>query len=194
MHRKGKSRCVTCNNIKFSQKKFRSNVTHKTYNVIFANESVLDCGSENIIYLITCTRCGIQYVGETVNALRFRMNAHRQSIKDNKDTLVAMHFNSTCSLEHFSVQPIEIISGNGRNEKSTKQRKLREAFGLRNYVQFILMDLMIIVMGRTGPIKMAILLHPLSLIKHVYLGRNVVIRRSIIIAKIGNMKIFFGKL
>ena len=85
----------------FSQKIFRSNVTHKTYNVLFANETVLDCGSENIIYLITCTRCGIQYVGETVNTLRFRMNAHRQSIKDNKDTLVAIHFNSACSLEHF---------------------------------------------------------------------------------------------
>jgi hypothetical protein len=117
--------------MRFPQKIFRSNVTHKTYNVIFANESVLDCGSENIIYLITCTRCGIQYVGETVNTLRFRMNAHRQSIKDNKDTLVAMHFNSTCSLDHFSVQPIEIISGNGRNEKSAKQRKLREAFWIK---------------------------------------------------------------
>jgi len=91
MHRKGKSRCVTCKAMKFSQKIFRSNVTHKTYNVIFANEHVIDCGSENIIYLITCTRCGIQYVGETVNALRFRMNAHRQSIKDKKDTLVATH-------------------------------------------------------------------------------------------------------
>ena len=29
MHRENKSRCVTCKNMKFSQKKFRSNVTHK---------------------------------------------------------------------------------------------------------------------------------------------------------------------
>ena len=87
--------------VKFSQKNFRSNVTHKTYNVIFANEDLMDCGSENIIYLITCTRCSIQYVGETVNALRFRMNAHRQSIRDHKETLVAMHFNGACSLEHL---------------------------------------------------------------------------------------------
>ena len=35
------------------------------------------------------------YVGETVNTLRFRMNAHRQSIKDKKETLVANHFNNT---------------------------------------------------------------------------------------------------
>ena len=70
----------------FSQKIFRSTVTHKTYNVIFANENMLDCSSTNIIYLITCTRCGIQYVGETANALHFRMNAHRQSIKDKKDS------------------------------------------------------------------------------------------------------------
>ena len=53
------------------------------------------------------------------------MNAHRQSIRDHKETLVAMHFNGSCSLEHLSVQPIEIISGNGIDEKPTKQRKLR---------------------------------------------------------------------
>ena len=86
MHRKYKSKCVTCKSMKFSQKNFRSNVTHKTYNVIFANKDLMDCGSENIIYLITCTRCSIQYVGETVNELRFIMNAHRQSIRDHRDT------------------------------------------------------------------------------------------------------------
>jgi hypothetical protein len=59
------------------------------------------------------------------------MNTHRQSIKDKKDTVVAMHFNSTCTLKDFSVQPIEIISGDGRTEKSTKQRKLREAFWIK---------------------------------------------------------------
>ena len=66
-----------------------------------------------------------------MNALRFRMNAHRQSIRDHKETLVAMHFNGACSLEHLSVQPIEIISGNGRDERPTKQRKLREAFWIK---------------------------------------------------------------
>ena len=59
------------------------------------------------------------------------MNAHRQSIKDKKDTLVATHFNNACSLDHFSVQPIESISGDGRNEKSAKQRKLRETFWIK---------------------------------------------------------------
>ena len=39
-----------------------------------------------------------------------------------------MHVNGACSLEHLSVQHIEIISGNGREERPTKQRKLREAF------------------------------------------------------------------
>jgi len=59
------------------------------------------------------------------------MSAHRQSIKDKKETLVAMHFNGACSLDHFSVQPIELISGDGRNEKSTKQRKLRESYWIK---------------------------------------------------------------
>src|SRR5580704_10857751 len=165
MHRKNKSRCVTCKSMKFSQKNFRSNVTHKTYNLIFANEDLMDCGSENIIYLITCTRCSIQYVGETVNELRFRMNAHRQSIRDHKETLVAMHFNGACSLEHLSVQPIEIISGNGRGERPIKQRKLREAFWMKELRTVYPYGLNIVAMDKTGLTKMTMILHPRYVIK-----------------------------
>ena len=111
---------------------------------------MVDCGSENIIYLITCTKCGIQYVGETVNTLRFRMNAHRQSIKDKKETLVANHFNNTCSLDHLSVQPFEIIGGDGRSEKSAKQRKL-STYSLPIWA--------IVVMDKIGRIEMTMILH-----------------------------------
>ena len=93
------------------------------------------------------------------------MNAHRQSIKDKKETLVAMHFNGACSLDHFSVQPIELIS-DGRNEKSTKQRKLRASYWIKNLARFTHMALTIVAMHKTGTIKMTIVLHPQFLIKH----------------------------
>jgi hypothetical protein len=115
----------------FSQKLFSSSVTHKVYDVIFGNKNVLDCGSENIIYLISCKRCALQYVGETVNSLRLRMNGHRDAIRKNADTLLASHFNGPCTLKDFSVQPIESIGGNGRDEKSLKFRKLRESFWMK---------------------------------------------------------------
>ena len=35
------------------------------------------CKTSNIIYLIQCRKCKMQYVGETENPLHLRMNEHR---------------------------------------------------------------------------------------------------------------------
>ena len=35
------------------------------------------CKTTNIVYLITCTKCGKQYVGETGDHVNQRMNDHR---------------------------------------------------------------------------------------------------------------------
>ena len=59
---------------------FRSNVTHKTYNIVSPSLS-MNCGTVNIIYLVTCRKCGIQYVGETGQSLRKRLNNHRNRLK-----------------------------------------------------------------------------------------------------------------
>ena len=42
----------------------------------------MDCNSRNLIYVITCTGCGGQYIGETGDILRNRVRVHRQQIKD----------------------------------------------------------------------------------------------------------------
>ena len=41
----------------------------------------MSCNSINTIYLITCTKCKFQYVGETGRTLRERFNNHRSDIK-----------------------------------------------------------------------------------------------------------------
>ena len=56
---------------------------------------------------------------------------HIVNLLSKKSSLVVNHFNNTCSLDHLSVQPIEIIGGDGRSEKSAKQRKLRETFWIK---------------------------------------------------------------
>ena len=52
------------------------------------------CKSSNLIYCIECTRCGLQYVGETMDKMMTRFQAHWQTI-DNKQTQydVSEHFN-----------------------------------------------------------------------------------------------------
>ena len=53
-----------------------------------------NCSTENIIYLISCTKCDREYVGETMNTLRSRMNQHKSDIRRAAQTPVADHFNA----------------------------------------------------------------------------------------------------
>lgn len=48
----------------------------------------------NCIYLIYCSKCNLQYVGETRNTLATRVSQHRYNIKNNKEghTLIVQHF------------------------------------------------------------------------------------------------------
>jgi len=53
----------------------------------------LDCQSTNVIYLITCTECQQQYVGETGRSLETRLQEHCADARLGKNTPVARHFN-----------------------------------------------------------------------------------------------------
>ena len=106
---------------------FSSSVTNRSYNVSDYNSFTLSCFSENLIYLIKCSNCNIQYVGETSKQLNHRMNGHRSSF-GKKDLLIAKHFSGedNCNITHFTVKPIELI----QNESNT-YRKERESFWIK---------------------------------------------------------------
>ena len=82
--------------------------------------------NKNIVYIISCNKCNMQYVGETENTLHIRMNGHRSDITTKKlDKPVAAHFNQPDhSLEDLRVMGIEKIDHNN----SKKRRKLRERY------------------------------------------------------------------
>ena len=97
--------CLTCQIFK-PDTTFRSSVTGKTYKVIGSGD--WSCNTSNVVYLVTCQRCGLQYVGETSQALRKRMNNHRANIKSLKPQFLYKHFTSDGHrLEDMFVQPIE---------------------------------------------------------------------------------------
>ena len=54
------------------------------------------CKTNNIVYLIECRRCGLQYVGEFGQPLHKRMNIHRFHIIHGRteESPVAAHFRS----------------------------------------------------------------------------------------------------
>ena len=66
----------------------------------------VSCRSSNLIYCITCKRCGLQYVGQTLLRVKDRLGQHFTSI-DNYDTTksIGRHFSQT---NHNGLFDIEI--------------------------------------------------------------------------------------
>ena len=57
-------------------------------NIIEINKQV-NCQTRNILYCITCTRCSVQYIGETERSLQDRFSEHKgyaSNRKTNKTT------------------------------------------------------------------------------------------------------------
>lgn len=78
--------------------------------------------SKNCIYLVTCSQCGAQYVGETGNTILIRMTQHKYNIQKRKETntYLVQHF-----LEHgWESFRVTILQAN--SHWSVLQRKRAE--------------------------------------------------------------------
>ena len=94
-------------------------------------EFPMDCTSKNVVYLITCKKCGIQYVGETSQKLRSRLNNHRNSLKKLNNLYLYHHFSSDGhSVDDISFMPIEELTSTDR-ASGASQRLEREDYWCR---------------------------------------------------------------
>ena len=116
-------KCKCCFNMKNCNQYFTSSVTRRTYKVINHNHQ-LSCSTKNIIYLITCNKCKLQYVGETLQMLKTRMNQHRSEINTSKKTNTHIHnhfkdnsdkLKHNCNLNDLHIQPIEYLDETLKN-------------------------------------------------------------------------------
>ena len=69
----GSNRCQICTFLCVGRT-FRSKTNGKEFRINYN----LNCNSKNVVYLITCKVCGIQYVGSTTTTFRSRFNNHRK--------------------------------------------------------------------------------------------------------------------
>ncbi|MCP3683732.1 MAG: GIY-YIG nuclease family protein, partial [bacterium] len=85
--------CITCDHIS-SDPVIVSYVMKKSF-CCNTTAIQLNCNTANLVYIITCIVCGMQYVGQTRQKLRDRFRKHRLDVLNkHKDTCLVRHFNS----------------------------------------------------------------------------------------------------
>jgi hypothetical protein len=88
---KGSQKCEGCYLCPFiTTTNSQSSVNNFNLNI----HEALNCKTVSVVYLITCNRCSIQYIGETGNTLNQRFRGHLQDIRENLGYKpVGTHFN-----------------------------------------------------------------------------------------------------
>ena len=92
-------RCETCPRLK-EGKTFTSTHTGRTYRIW----NRFTCKSKFLVYLITCTRCSMQYVGMTTNTMMERHRGHRREVQE-LSTPLRRHF-ARCGIANLCLRMI----------------------------------------------------------------------------------------
>ena len=124
MHKCNKAKCNICPFVRVT-KEAKATKIKKT--VPLSRE--YNCQTKNLVYLVTCTKCGEQYVGETKHTLAHRGNQHLGYIRNNEDKATGRHFNKPGhKIEHFTIQVLESI-----NTSDAMYRKNRESLFIQQF-------------------------------------------------------------
>ena len=121
------AKCDLCKKFLKESNCFTSTSTGRTYPIT----QILSCKSKNVIYLVTCKKCNMQYVCSTSNEFKTRFRNHKSSVITKKRTCeVAIHFNKEPhALQDFEFLIIEQLCNLSANNNTLDDRLLtREAF------------------------------------------------------------------
>ena len=90
----------------------------------------LSCDSKNVIYLASCKKCRLQYVGSTTTGFRIRFRNHKSVMLTNKTTCeVAIHFNKIPhTLGDFSFKCIDQVQTPNYSEEIDRLLITKEAY------------------------------------------------------------------
>ncbi len=102
----------------------------------FTGTEQTTCSDKNVVYLISCNRCGFQYVGETKQTLRERFSQHKNSVKKRSlRTLLVKHFSDK---EHcvgdMTVKVLKKMDANVDKDRVKAELTAAEDFWIRTLV------------------------------------------------------------
>ena len=85
----GRTSCLTCSYVK-EQKVVRSTSGQHSVQI----SGAFNCNSSNIVYMLQCEKCSMQYVGESQATLNQRFLQHRGYVRNKElDKVTGEHFN-----------------------------------------------------------------------------------------------------
>ena len=114
-------RCGVCPYIKNTSEFFSK--SGRKYTI---RTNKLNCNSTNVVYLLTCKACGVQYVGSCITKFRLRFNNYKSCNNRHKTSIVPQqefhnHFDQP---GHHGITDWEItLIDQGDNEKSVRKRE-----------------------------------------------------------------------
>ena len=93
-------------------------------NISWSHRGHITCTTSNIIYLISCRICGIQYIGETKNSLKKRFYGHRSTVKTQKlYTPVGQHFSlPNHSISDTILQGIDALANRRESVRLSREK------------------------------------------------------------------------
>lgn len=120
----GKNRCKTCQYVS-TQKTVHNCTTNKNFWIELKTNDTVTCDTKNVIYLLTCKKCSLQYIGETSQSLKQRFGQHRRMIQNSSnDTLVYKHFNASGhTLDDVAVLILEVLPTADKKQLHEKELK-----------------------------------------------------------------------
>ena len=85
--------------------------------------SSVDCSTRNVVYLLGCSKCPMQYIGETERMLKDRFSEHKGYVNTkNQSKTTGMHFNQKGhSVSNMQITIIEKVYN--QDPLFRKQRK-----------------------------------------------------------------------
>ena len=135
-----RNRCCTCDFL-VEGHTVCSSVTRRKHSLICKRDVEVTCRTSNVVYLIECKKCHVQYVGETGQELRGRISDHKTRLYKHdvskKETFLIRHFHrGPCKDAMFSVSILEVCEGEARKGKAldpvvTRKRREREGFWIK---------------------------------------------------------------
>ena len=126
---KCKRKCDLCLNFLVESDHLTSASTNRIYQITH-----LHCKSKNVIYLVTCNKCNVQYIASTTNKFKVRFRNHKSAMSIKSTCEVAIHFNKeTHALSDFNFTIIEQICNSSDNNSLDDRLLTRECVGVHNF-------------------------------------------------------------